>query len=108
MKHVWLVLLFAATGLAQTPVPSPTPATTSVAWDHDGVNVDSFKLLSDGAVVSTMPSTDRKAAFPALTPGMHTLVVQACNIAGCASSTPLVVRIVVVPSNPTNIRIEVQ
>lgn len=92
---------------AQTPVPSPPPATLRLAWDHDGINTDLFKVLADGVVVTdNIPSTARAVAFPALTPGNHSLTVQACNLAGCSSSAPLLVVVVVMPAPATNLRLE--
>lgn len=94
---------------AQTDV---TPsATTRLTWDHDGVNVDRFELKVDGLVTTTIPfrfelDGSYDTPFPALTPGVHQIIVSACNITGCAESDPFMVRVVVVPAKPSNVRIE--
>ena len=104
----WVVV--AGVGWAQTPVPSPTPATTKLCWDHDGVNLDRFDLTIDAGVAASVGKpvpvgTLYCVAFPALTPGTHTLVVSACNVAGCAASAPFPVSVVVQPTPPANLRI---
>lgn len=113
---VGLVLVLAVPGIAraQTPVPSPTPATTKLAFDHDGVNVSGYKLQVDAGeklpVVATCTGEGSvrtcEIPFPALTPGPHTLVVIAWNLAGEAASDPFAVTVVVVPTKPVNIRIK--
>ena len=97
---------------AQTTVPLPT--TSKLSWDHDGVNTDGYKLQIDGgeklAVTATCAITSGvrscEIPFPALTPGNHTLIVIAWNIAGEAGSDPFAVTVVVVPAKPVNIRIK--
>jgi hypothetical protein len=110
---VAFLFLLAPVAGAQTPVPSPTPATTKLAFDHDGVNTDGYRLKIDAAaavaitptcaVVGSVRSCD--IPFPALTPGAHTLIVIAWNIAGEAQSDPFAVNVIVVPAKATNIRI---
>jgi len=104
------LVLLASAAAAQTQVPSPTPPSTKLAWDHDGVNTDGYKLVVDGAATDLgkpAPVTGQtyEVPFPALTPGTHTLIVQACNLAGCASSAPFPVQVVVVPAAPGALRI---
>lgn len=104
-------VLFASTVLAQQPVPAPTPSTTKLAWNHDGVNVDGFRLTIDGGTPTDLGAVTRQAdghyeiAFPALTPGLHTLSLVAYNIAGNSASAVLSVRLVAIPADPTNLRI---
>ena len=113
---VWtlaLLALCAVPALAQTPVPSPTPPTTKLAFDHDGLNTDGYRLKVDAlapvaitptcAVVASVRSCE--LPFPALTPGAHTLTIIAWNIAGEAVSAPFPVTVIVVPTAPANIRI---
>lgn len=116
LMAVACVLGVATMAVAQIPVPSPTPAATKLAFDHDGVNTDGYKLQVDGgekvaitptcAVVGAVRTCE--VPFPALTPGNHTLTIIAWNIAGEASSDPFVVTMVVVPGKATNIRIVVR
>ena len=103
-------LCVATVASAQTPVPSPTPPTTKLCWDHDGVSLDRFDLAVDGGAGTSVGKpvpvgTMYCVPFPALTPGTHTLVVSACNIAGCAAAAPFPVSVVVVPTAPSAVRI---
>jgi len=113
LLFVLLVLLLALPVSAQTPVPSPTPPTTRLAFDHDGVNTDGYKLQIDSQAAAVVTATCAVVSavrtceipFPALTPGAHTLVLIAWNIAGEAASAPFAVTVVVIPAVPVNIRI---
>ena len=115
MRKLWiagvLVVAFAGLASAQTKVAVPVPAATRIAWDHDGANVDRFELVADNGTPADLgiPAPDApgvySVAFPALVPGRHTLVVRACNIAGCAASDPLVVDLVAVPVPPGRLRL---
>lgn len=109
-----LGLSAAAAAQTPTPVPSPTPATIMLAWEHDEVNLDGFHLYVDSgtpnATVTDMglpPKTgvQFRYPFPALTPGVHQLEVDAYNIAGNSGRASLSVRVVVVPVTPTNFQI---
>lgn len=113
MVVLWctLCLLLPAIGWAQTPVPSPTPPTIKLGWDHDGINTDGYKLSIDGTVTVITPTcvagTPRtcEIPFPALTPGNHTILVIAFNAAGEAASDPFLVTVFVQPAKATNLRI---
>lgn len=115
MKRVFLVLLLcsvATTIWAQVQVPFPTPSNTRLQWDHDGVNVDSFTLAIDGNTPTdlgkpTPTGTTYQAPFPALTPGSHTLVLCAKNVAGVGCAPPFGVTMIAIPNIPTNMRITV-
>ena len=106
-------LLCAVPAYAQVPVPSPTPVTTMLAWDHDGVNVTGFRLRLDGGVPSDLGAVVRQAdghyeiRFPALTPGLHVVAISAYNIAGESGAATLSVQLVVIPATPSNLRIVV-
>lgn len=110
---VGLSVIAAGAASAQTTVPSPIPSSTRLVWDHDGVNVSSWKLTIDGTdqvvTPSASPADGAQAwsiPFPALTPGAHTLIVCAVNVAGSGcSDPPFSVKVVVVPSKPTALRI---
>jgi hypothetical protein len=104
----WLAL--AASAAAQAQVPSPIPATTRIAFDHDGQNTDRYLLVVDGTAgdlgkLTPASGTTYEIAFPALTPGAHTLAVCAENIAGRACSPPFPVSVIVQPQTPSNLRI---
>ena len=104
----------ASTAFAQGPVPSPTPANWFLAWDHNGINVDGFKLFIDGGtgvdlgLPTPQPDGRYQVPFPALTPGTHTLEVAAFNVAGDSGRAVLVIEVVVIPADPTNLGIVVQ
>jgi len=110
-------LLLPVTGWAQpaTPVPIPTPSTTMIAFDHDGINTDGYKIKIDTAAAvaitpTCVPGPPRTCEFPfpAMTPGNHSFVVIAWNIAGEAASAPYAVSMVVVPMVPISIRVIVR
>jgi hypothetical protein len=87
--------------LAQTStVRSPPSPSSRILWDHDGVNVLWFEVRVDGILVSRI-AHERPASgdtysspMPLLFPGLHTLVVAACNDQGCAASAPLNITVV--------------
>ena len=113
IASVLLTAVLAGEVMGQTQVPSPTPATTRLCWDHDGANLDRFTLAVDAGTPSDVgkPAPTGQTycvPFPALTPGNHTLVVAACNIAGCSASAPFPVSVVVVPTPPGTLRIVTQ
>ena len=100
----------AAEVVAQTQVPSPTPASTRIAWDHDGANTDRYLLIVDGGVPTDLgkptPTGQTYAVpFPALAPGTHAIQICAENVAGRACAAPLSVAVVVVPTLPAAVRI---
>jgi len=100
-----LVLLAGVSASAQQPVAG----TERLAWSHDGVNVSRFELAVDASaptvLVVTQTGTEYTAPLPALTPGTHTLAVRACNVAGCSAPLSISVRVVVIPSAVTNLRV---
>ncbi len=101
----------AAAQSSTTIVPSPTPTTTRLMWDHDGLNVESWKLHLDATEEPITPTKEAAEAwsipFPALTPGEHVLKVSACNIGGCGTSDPFAVKVVVIPAKPSALRVAV-
>ena len=104
------LLASAAAVEAQTQVPSPTPAATRIAWDHDGVNTDRYLLIVDGGAPTdlgkpTPAGQTYSVPFPALAPGTHALTLCAENVAGRACAAPLSVAVVVVPTLPTAVRV---
>ena len=75
-------------------------ATPQVKWEHDGVNVTSFKCVVDGGTptdlgmptpVGTTYSVDITACTGVMVNGAHSLVIQACNATGCTSAAAITV-----------------
>jgi hypothetical protein len=105
-----ILALLACSTPALAQVPSPTPGTVKIGFDHDGINTDGYALIVDGTratVTPTCAGTPRTCTipFPALTPGTHTFVIAAFNAAGEATSTPVSWVVFVKPGDPTNVRI---
>ncbi len=116
---IGLLIGFApSSAFAQADVPSPVPPTTRLGWDHDGLNLEGFRLydLPEGGalvvVVDAIPAAARSLPFPALTPGLHTLTLRAFlasresgpDVTGPGGNV-LAVRLFVVPNGPTNFRL---
>lgn len=100
------LLLAPLSAAAQEPVLP----TSRLGFTHDAVDTDRYELRVDqGEWVAVDARADGDiftVAMPALTPGAHTLALRACGAAGCSiSSAPLSVRMVVVPSPPSELRI---
>lgn len=105
-----LLLASVARAEAQTQVPSPTPPSTRIYWDHDGINTDRYLLIVDGGTPTdlgkpTPTGQTYSTPFPALAPGTHQLVICAENVAGRSCAAPVSVAVVVVPTLPTAVRI---
>ena len=105
-----LFVFLAAPAWAQTPVPSPTPAAYSIEWAHDGVNLEGFIIQVDGARVADIlperrPDGTYRVPVPAMTPGAHTITVEAYNVAGRSTPTTLSVTVMIVPTPVTGLRI---
>lgn len=116
-------LLIAATVHAQTAIP-----TSHLAWDilaPDAATAESYlyRYYLDGAVTGAvfmgvtcatsarfgaLPNTQEcQVAFPAVTPGTHTLEVSAANEAGeSTKSAPFTFTMKVLPGIPSNVRIQ--
>ena len=113
MTRILMIALFlfvAAPAWAQTPVPSPTPAAYSIEWTHDGVNLEGFIVQVDGVRVADLlperrPDGTYRVPVPAMTPGAHTITVEAYNVAGRSAPTTLAVTVMSVPSAVTGLRI---
>lgn len=115
-----LSLCVAGPVTAQTP---PAIGTSMLVWDQDAPDLAtaqsySFKYYPDGAAAGTALSGVScsgsaspflcQAAFPAFTPGTHTLVLTANNVAGESpkSAPPFGFVFVVTPGAPANLRIK--
>ena len=116
-----LLLLVASAAFAQTTrkVPYPVGPQTYLGFDHDKVNTETYGLRIDGGERTVITPVEVGPAgtagwfafevpFPALTPGLHLLVVDACNIAGCALSDPFAVELVALPAKPGQLRIVIK
>ena len=111
-----LFLLLATIASGQTGTPA-----SKLTWDQTAPDLASaaaytYLYYPDGATTSvtltavtctgTVSPFVCQVAFPAFTPGSHTLTLSASNVAGeSAHSAPFAFVFVVVPSVPTNIRI---
>jgi hypothetical protein len=99
-----------------------TPA-ANLVWDQPNVanaveaQAMTYYYYADGAVVAVVLSgvvcagsapVTCQVPFPAFTPGTHTLQLSAANAAGEGpkSAPPLSFTFVVLPSAPTNVRIQ--
>ena len=103
--------------LAQVIVPSPTPSTLKLLWDHPGTNVDKFLVCVDALPCTDVPLTAALpaetpqtpglkvygVAWPSMTPGTHSLIVKASFLGAEAAATSLPVTLVVVTA-PTGLR----
>jgi hypothetical protein len=116
MKRTLIVAALFAVSAAQAQTTIPIPTTQKLAWDHSApASVTRFELNVDGGdftdVGKTACAAPNAASFcaavPALTQGAHSLVVRACNAAGCsaASAPPYAVIAVVIPAAPVNVRL---
>ena len=93
MKRVVLLVLLLPTLVWAQPVPK-------VYWEHDGLNITSFKCVVDGGAPSdlglptpsgTTYSTDITNCTGVMVNGTHSLVIQACNASGCVDATAITV-----------------
>src|SRR5512139_1713663 len=92
----WLIL---AT-LLLLPMLAWSQPTPQIKWEHDGLNVTSFKCVVDGGTPidlglptrsGTTYSTDITNCTGVMVNGTHSLVIQACNASGCTSATAITV-----------------
>lgn len=100
MRGVGLLVVAGVLALfSLAPAAQPGPIHTyTCQWTHDGVNTDTYEILVDGVQATTMLNT--VATCPAATPRVctsplpmttnvaHTVIVQASNAFGSASSDP--------------------
>jgi hypothetical protein len=111
-------------GLAAPVAAQNVVPTSKLTWDQPNVpdaptaQGYTFKYYPDAVVtgtalasvtcsVITAPTVTCTVAFPAFTPGSHTLALTASNIAGeSVKSAPLAFTFVVVPSAPNSLRIQ--
>lgn len=119
MKNLLLALMFGALMFVATPsfaqevVPVPTPTTTRLGWNASPASEEIlgyrlYELTAPGSytMLVEVNAATTEVNFPAMTPGVHTLVVRAYNVAGeSGDSAPLVVRLVVVPAPPTGLTV---
>lgn len=112
-----VALSLAAVASAQTTgTPSSKLLWDQAATDQATAQGYTYKFYADGATTGTALTGVTCAgtaspficsvAFPAFTPGAHTVVVTASNVAGESSkSVSLSFTFVVIPATPANLRI---
>jgi hypothetical protein len=119
-----VIMLIATSTYAQvTPPPIPTSTSKFLAWDQDASSLIeaqglTYKYYADSSTtgvvlpnvtcIGTASPFQCQVAFPAFTPGVHTLAITASNIAGesVKSIPPLNFSFVVIPGTPRNITIK--
>jgi hypothetical protein len=93
----WLIVVAVALALA---VGAFAQATPQIMFEHDGVNVTTFKCVVDGGAavdlgLPTPTGTTYSVAITTCTPvmvnGSHSLVIQACNGTVCTSAAAITV-----------------
>jgi hypothetical protein len=97
-------------------------ASSKIGWDQAGVasaaeaQALTYRYYADGSATGIVltgvtcagtTAVTCQAPFPAFTPGSHTITLTAGNVAGeSAKSSPFAFVFVVIPSAPTNLRIQ--
>lgn len=96
----WLITLSFALALAVGAFAQTTP---QIRWEHDGLNVTSFKCVVDPAGSNTITdlglptpsgqtySVDITACTGVMVNGTHTVKIQACNGTTCTDSAAITV-----------------
>ena len=92
----WLLLatllLLPMVGIAQPPA--------RIAWDHDGLNVTTFKCVVDGGTpsdlglptpVGTTYTVSLSLCVGVMVSGTHSVLIQSCNATICVDSPAIVV-----------------
>jgi hypothetical protein len=113
-----LIVTFASVAYAQPPATG----SSKIGWDQAAPTLAeaqgyTFKYYPDTATVGTtlisvtcvgtVSPYQCEVAFPAFTPGAHTLTLTANNLAGeSVKSAPLSFAFIVTPSSPSNVRIK--
>ena len=113
-----LLVIFASVAYAQPPATG----SSKIGWDQTAPTLAeaqgyTYKYYPDTATVGTtlisvtcvgtVSPYQCEVAFPAFTPGAHTLTLTANNLAGeSAKSSPLSFAFIVTPSSPSNVRIK--
>lgn len=93
----WLIVLSLALALAVGAWAQTAP---NIEWTHDGVNVTYFNCVVDGGTPTSLGlptpsgttySTALSNCTGVMVDGTHTLVIQACNAAGCSAAAAITV-----------------
>ena len=106
--------------LASVVSAQPATPTSKLLWDQPNVasaakaQAYTFRYYADGSATGTIltgvvctgtATVTCSAAYPAFTPGPHSLTLSAANAAGEGpKSAPFTFTFVIVPSAPVNIR----
>jgi hypothetical protein len=111
-QKIVLVVLFFLFPFCSLWSQTPVTGAERLAFTHDGINTDRYELKLDAGVSQVVTATplptvpgDFTIPLPAMTPGVHSLIVSACNFSGCASAPVLSVRVVILPGIPVNVRV---
>lgn len=116
LSALTIAFLLSVAVQAQTATPA-----NSILWDQTGpdlatVNAYTWKYYPDGAAVGiafpqpvvctgTAAPFTCKVPYPAFTPGQHTVIITASNVAGESPKTgTFTFTFAVVPAAPTNLR----
>lgn len=118
----WVFTLFLGVVLWPIVVTAQATSVSKLAWDESAPDLATaqaytYKYYPDGATVGmaltgvvctgTMSPFQCAVAFPAFTPGNHSVVLSATNVAGeSMKSSPFAFVFVVVPAAPANLRIQ--
>lgn len=119
MGGIGRIIMFVAFMLCAVPVAAQTGTPSSqLAWDQPAQTLAAAQALTFGyypdavttrtaltgvTCAGTTAPFQCAVAFPAFTPGNHTLTISASNVAGeSGKSTVLTFAFVVVPGTPTN------
>lgn len=123
-RAMWWFVGLIALVLCTVPVGAQTTGTpaSKLAWDQPNVTsaadaqAFTYRAYADGATTGTVltgvtctgtTTVTCSVAFPAFTPGSHTVRLTAANSAGEGpQSAPIAFTFVVVPSAPANVRVQ--
>jgi len=122
MKRAYFLAVLIVTFASVVYAQPPATGSSKIGWDQAAPTLAeaqgyTFKYYPDTATVGTtlisvtcvgtVSPYQCEVAFPAFTPGAHTLTLTANNLAGeSVKSAPLSFAFIVTPSSPSNVRIK--
>lgn len=116
------LLLTSLLSLQVLTVSIPPNTAFQLSFDHDNLNMASYRLWCDDAIIKNYPISEILAgkgpinpdgtytftvSAPGLITGKHSCIISAYNDIGESKSTPISFPVGVVPSVPFNLRIVV-